>query len=280
MLSLNNVKKNYGEFSLSVSMEVRKGYITGIIGRNGAGKSTTFKAVLSLIHLDGGNITLLGKDAGNLSNSEKEELGVVLSESGFSDYLKIKDIAKIMKGCYQKFDEKIFLKECEKFGLPQDKQLKDFSTGMKVKLKVLLAMSHDAKLLLLDEPTAGLDVVVRDEILDMMRNYMEDGERSILISSHISTDLEGLCDDLYLIHNGKILLHEETDRILSEYGLLKVSDEQYANLDKGHILGTLKENFGYRLLTDEKQFYIENYPQIVVEKGNIDEVISILTRGE
>ncbi len=280
MLSLNNVKKNYGEFSLSVSMEVKKGYITGIIGRNGAGKSTTFKAVLSLIHLDGGNITFLGKDAGNLSNSEKEELGVVLSESGFSDYLKIKDIAKIMKGCYQKFDEKIFLEECEKFGLPQDKQLKDFSTGMKVKLKVLLAMSHDAKLLLLDEPTAGLDVVVRDEILDMMRNYMEDGERSILISSHISTDLEGLCDDLYLIHNGKILLHEETDRILSEYGLLKVSDEQYAKLDKGHILGTLKENFGYRLLTDEKQFYLENYPQIVVENGNIDEVISILTRGE
>lgn len=280
MLSLNNVKKNYGEFSLSVSMEVKKGYITGIIGRNGAGKSTTFKAVLSLIHLDGGNITLFGKDAGNLSNSEKEELGVVLSESGFSDYLKIKDIAKIMKGCYQKFDEKIFLKKCEKFGLPQDKQLKDFSTGMKVKLKVLLAMSHDAKLLLLDEPTAGLDVVVRDEILDMMRNYMEDGERSILISSHISTDLEGLCDDLYLIHNGKILLHEETDRILSEYGLLKVSDEQYAKLDKGHILGTLKENFGYRLLTDEKQFYLENYPQIVVENGNIDEVISILTRGE
>ncbi len=280
MLSLNNVKKNYGEFSLSVSMEVKKGYITGIIGRNGAGKSTTFKAVLSLIHLDGGNITFLGKDAGNLSNSEKEELGVVLSESGFSDYLKIKDIAKIMKGCYQKFDEKIFLEECEKFGLPQDKQLKDFSTGMKVKLKVLLAMSHDAKLLLLDEPTAGLDVVVRDEILDMMRNYMEDGERSILISSHISTDLEGLCDDLYLIHNGKILLHEETDRILSEYGLLKVSDEQYAKLDKGHILGTLKENFGYRLLTDEKQFYLENYPQIVVEKGNVDEVISILTRGE
>lgn len=280
MLRLNNVKKNYGDFSLSVSMEVQKGYITGIIGRNGAGKSTTFKAVLSLIHFDEGEITLFGKDVKSLSNCEKEELGVVLSESGFSDYLRITDVAKIMKGCYRKFNENVFFQECEKFGLPVNKQIRDFSTGMKVKLKVLLAMSHDAKLLLLDEPTAGLDVVARDELLDMMRSYMEDGERSILISSHISTDLEGFCDDIYLIHEGKILLHEETDRLLSEYGLLKVSEEQYEGLDKQYILGTVKDNFGYRLITNEKQFYLENYPQIVVEKGSVDEVISVLTRGE
>lgn len=280
MLRINQAKKTYGNFTLSVSMEVKKGYITGVIGRNGAGKSTTFKAILSLIHLDGGDITLLGSDAGKLSDSEKEELGVALSESGFSDYLRITDVAKIMKNCYKRFDEKAFLEKCRQFDLPLDKQIKDFSTGMKAKLKVLTAMSHEAKLLLLDEPTAGLDVVARDELLDMMREYMEDGEHSILISSHISTDLEGLCDDLYLIHDGKILLHEETDKLLSDYGLLKVSEEQYEKLDKQFILGALKENYGYRLITNEKQYYLENAPEIVVEKSSVDEVISVMTRGE
>lgn len=280
MLRINQAKKTYGNFTLSVSMEVKKGYITGVIGRNGAGKSTTFKAILSLIHLDGGDITLFGSDAGKLSGSEKENLGVALSESGFSDYLRITDVAKIMKNCYKRFDERVFLEKCKQFGLPSDKQIKDFSTGMKAKLKVLVAMSHEARLLLLDEPTAGLDVVARDELLDMIREYMEDGEHSVLISSHISTDLEGLCDDLYLIHDGKILLHEETDKLLSDYGLLKVSEEQYRTLDKQFILGTLKENYGYRLITNEKQFYLENAPDIVVEKSSVDEVISVMTRGE
>lgn len=280
MLRLNHVKKTYKDFQLSVSMEVKKGYITGVIGRNGAGKSTTFKAILSLIRLDEGEVTIFGKDAGKLSGKDKEQLGVALSEAGFSEYLRVTDVAKIMKNCYRQFDENVFLEKCRKFDLPENKQIKEFSTGMKAKLKVLCAMSHEAKLLLLDEPTAGLDVVARDELLDMMREYMEDGEHSILISSHISTDLEGLCDDLYLIHDGNILLHEETDKLLSDYGLLKVSEEQYRDLDKRFILGTLKEAYGYRLLTNEKQYYQENAPQIVVEKSSVDEVISIMTRGE
>ncbi len=280
MLRLNHVKKAYGDFTLSVSMEVKKGYITGIIGRNGAGKSTTFKAVLSLIRPDEGEVTIFGKDAKKLSGKDKEQLGVALSEAGFSEYLRVTDVAKIMKNCYRQFDENVFLDRCRNFDLPENKQIKEFSTGMRAKLKVLCAMSHKAKLLLLDEPTAGLDVVARDELLDMMREYMEDGEHSILISSHISTDLEGLCDDLYLIHDGKILLHEETDKLLSDYGMLKVSEEQYQNLDKRFVLGTLKESYGYRLLTNEKQYYQENAPQVVVEKSSVDEVISVMTRGE
>lgn len=280
MLRINQVKKTYGNFTLSVSMEVKKGYITGVIGRNGAGKSTTFKTVLSLIRPDEGEVRLFGSDVKDLSGRDKERLGVVLSESGFSDYLRIADVAKIMKNCYKRFDEKAFLEKCGRFDLPTDKTIGDFSTGMKAKLKVLTAMSHEAEFLLLDEPTAGLDVVARDELLDMMREYMEDGERAILISSHISTDLEGLCDDLYLIHDGKILLHEETDKLLSDYGLLKVSEEQYEKLDKRFILGEVRESYGYRLITNEKQFYLENEPRIVVEKSSVDEVISVMTRGE
>lgn len=280
MLRINQVKKTYGNFTLSVSMEVKKGYITGVVGRNGAGKSTTFKTVLSLIRPDEGEVRLFGSDVKDLSGRDKERLGVVLSESGFSDYLRIADVAKIMKNCYKRFDEKAFLEKCGRFDLPTDKTIGDFSTGMKAKLKVLTAMSHEAEFLLLDEPTAGLDVVARDELLDMMREYMEDGERAILISSHISTDLEGLCDDLYLIHDGKILLHEETDKLLSDYGLLKVSEEQYEKLDKRFILGEVRESYGYRLITNEKQFYLENEPRIVVEKSSVDEVISVMTRGE
>ena len=152
---------------------------------------------------------------------------------------------------------------------------------MKAKLKVLAAISHDAKLLILDEPTAGLDVVARDELLDMLREYMEQDEnRSILISFHISSDLETLCDDLYMIHEGKIVLHEDTDLLLSDYALLKVDAKQYESLDKQYLLRVRRENFGYRCLTNQKQFYLENYPQVAVEKGSIDELITMIIRGK
>lgn len=134
--------------------------------------------------------------------------------------------------------------------------------------------------MILDEPTAGLDVVAREEILDMLREYMEEGEQSILISSHISSDLEGFCDDLYLIQDGKIVLHEETDVLLSEYALLKVSEEQYRDLEKQYLLYRKKENYGYSCLTREKQFYLENYPKIVVEAGSVDKVMMMVVKGE
>ena len=156
----------------------------------------------------------------------------------------------------------------------------EFSTGMKAKLKVLVAISHNAKLLILDEPTAGLDVIARDELLEMLREFLEkDEERSILISSHISSDLESLCDDLYMIHDGKIILHEDTDVLLSDYALLKVDAEQYSKLDKQFILRSKKETYGYSCLTNQKQYYMENYPKIAIEKGTIDEVITMMIRG-
>ena len=150
---------------------------------------------------------------------------------------------------------------------------------MKRKLQLLLALSHNAELLILDEPTAGMDVIAREELLDMLREYMEQDSRAILISSHISSDLEGICDEIYMIDQGKIILHEETDVLLDEYGMLKVTEEQYQELDKEHILRYKKEAYGYSLLTDAKQFYMENYPGIVVEKGNIDELITMMIRG-
>lgn len=280
MLKIENLQKNYDRFHLDCSLEVRPGCVTGLIGQNGAGKSTTFKAALGLISADGGTIRIFGKNVRDLSKKDKEKIGVVLSDSGFSGYLSIKDIVPVMENLYEDFDKAYFLEKCEHFGLPVDKKMKEFSTGMKAKLKTLAAITHGATLLILDEPTAGLDVVARDELLQLLREYMEkDEQNSILISSHISSDLEGLCDDLYMIHDGHVVLHEETDVLLSDYAVLKVKENQLAGLDKQYVLKAKKEAFGYSCLTNQKQFYMDNYPGIVIEKGSIDELIMIMIRG-
>lgn len=255
-------------------MEIPDGQITGLIGQNGAGKSTAFKAMLGLIRGDSGQIEILGKNPGALQAEEKEQLGVVLAGSGFNGYLSIENLIPMLKAMYKQFDEVWFGEICERFQLPRKKKIKEFSTGMRRKLQVLTAVSHAPSLLILDEPTAGLDVVAREQILDLLREYMETEGRSILISSHISGDLEGFCDDLYMIDHGKIILHEETDRLLEEYGVLKVSEEEYAKMDHAYILKRQKETFGYSCLTDQKRFYQENYPGIVIEKGSVDELMS------
>lgn len=280
MLKIENLQKNYDRFHLDCSLEVMPGCITGLIGQNGAGKSTTFKAALGLISADGGTIQIFGKDVRELSKKDREKIGVVLSDSGFSGYLSIKDIVPIMENMYADFEKAYFLEQCEHFGLPLNKKIKEFSTGMKAKLKTLAAITHGAALLILDEPTAGLDVVARDELLQLLREYMErDEQNSILISSHISTDLEGLCDDLYMIHEGHMILHEDTDVLLSDYAVLKVKEEQLARLDKQYVLKAKKETFGYSCLTNQKQFYMDNYPEVTIEKGSIDELIMIMIRG-
>ena len=280
MLRLENVRKQYRDFSLDCSLEVNDGCVTGLIGPNGAGKSTTFKAILNLIHTDGGQIDILGKRAEELTAADRQKIGVVLADSGFSQYLTIQDLIPMLDAMYQEFDKADFISKCEKFQLPLKKKIKEFSTGMRRKLQVLAAISHGAEILIMDEPTAGLDVIARDELLNLLREYMEDEGHSILISSHISSDLEGFCDDIYMIDHGKIVLHEDTDVLLSNYGILKMTDEQFKNLDKQYILRRKKESFGYSCLTDEKQFYQENYPEIAIEKGNIDELIMMMIRGE
>lgn len=280
MLKMTSVKKNYKDFTLDCTLEIKSGYVTGLVGRNGAGKTTAFKSVLGLVSVDGGEIEILGKKLSDFKSKDKEKIGVLLSDSGFSGELKVKDIIPVLSAVYSQFDKEDFLKKCKQMKLPLNKKIKEFSTGMKARLKLIIAITHNADLLILDEPTAGMDVMAREDIIDMLREYMEQGERAILISSHISGDLEGLCDDIYMIDNGKIILHQDTDVILSSYGILKLRDEEYRNLDKSHILKIKKENFGVSCLTDEKQFYLDNYPGIVVERGGIDSVITMMIGGE
>lgn len=280
MLRLDKAKKHYKGFDLECSIKVPSGCVTGLIGKNGAGKSTTFKLILGLTYPESGVVEVFGKPVKELRRQEKEDIGVVLSDAGFSGYLTIQDQVPVLAGMYQKFNREWFLKKCEESSLPLNKKTKEFSTGMKRKLQVLAAISHEAKLLILDEPTAGLDVVARDELLGLLREYMEQEGRSILVSSHISGDLEGLCDDIYMIDDGKIVLHEETDVLLGDYALLKMTKEQYQDLDKKYILRYKKEPYGVSCLTNQKAFYMDNYPQIAAEKGNIDELIMMMVRGE
>lgn len=281
MLKTEHLTKKYGDFTLDCTMEVKPGSITGLIGRNGAGKSTAFKTILGIVRADGGRAELFGKPSSELTASDKEKIGVALSDSGFSQYLSVGAISRILGGMYKSFDRERFLEECRRSQLPENKQLKEFSTGMKAKLKVLAALSHSARFLILDEPTVGLDVVARDDILTMLRQYMEeDDTRSILISSHISSDLEHLCDDLYMIHDGKIILHEDTDVLLSDYGVVKVPENEFGTFDKSYVIRAKREPYGWACLTKERRFYRENFPALAVESGSIDDLIMILEGGE
>ena len=276
MLKVKNLQKRYGDFQLDCSLTVRPGRVTGLVGRNGSGKSTTFKAVLGLIRPDGGTVRCFGKDPQEFSAADRAKIGVVLPDSGFSGYLRGRDVVAILRELYPRFDQDFFIQQAQHMQLSLDVPLKEFSTGMRAKFKFLVALSHRARLLVLDEPTAGLDVVARDEILDLLRRYLEeDAQRSILISSHISSDLESLCDDFYLIDSGRIILHEDTDVLLSDYAFLKVSADDFADLDQQYILQAQETDYGYCCLTRQKQYYHENYPQIVIEPGSIDKIMSM-----
>ena len=280
MVKLNDIEKNYGDFRLHVSLELPEGKVSGIVGRNGAGKSTIIKTILGLVTPDGGSATVFGKNAKEIAPEDKERIGAAFSDSGFSSYLCVEDIIRILRNTYTQFDEKLFREYCTGNSLPFDKRIKNFSTGMNAKLRVITAISHSADLLILDEPTSGLDVVARNEVLDLLRGYLaENQKRSMIISSHISSDLEGLCDDIYMLDNGQFVMHEDTDVILGEYAVIKLSEKAYEGLDKRYILKTKKESFGYSCFTDKRQFYEDNYPGAVIESGSIDDMIIMMTEG-
>ena len=279
MIELIDLQKNFDDIKAvsSVSLCILDGEVFGLVGTNGAGKSTVIRAILGLIRPDSGQITINGKELSRLSEAEKARVGAALADSGFSSYLRVEDIVCILRKMYPAFDERFFRIQCTSLRLPFDRKIKELSAGMRAKLRVLVAISHRADLLILDEPTAGLDAEARNDILDLLRQVMIDNDRcSILLTSHISSDLEGLCDEIYLLHDGKIVLHEDTDILLSNYAVLKVREENYETLDKRYLLSTKKESYGYLCFTNEKQFYAENYPGLVMEKSKIDDLILMM----
>ncbi|MDD3349250.1 MAG: ABC transporter ATP-binding protein [Eubacteriales bacterium] len=270
-LELKKVSKKYEGFLLDqIDIELPRGCIMGLIGENGAGKSTTIKLILDLISRDNGTIMVLGGD--NLENLKaiKENIGVVLDESCFPENLNLWDINRIMKNIYLTWNEKLFWDYTTRFALPSDKKtVKEYSHGMKMKLAIAIALSHDSKLLLLDEATSGLDPVARDEILDVFREFIQDEERSILLSSHITSDLEKICDYITFLHKGKVVFSEQKDDLLEKYGVLKCSAEEFAKIDSSAVKGCRMNEFGVQALV-EKQKMNNSY---VIDRAGLEDIM-------
>lgn len=248
-LELKGVVKEYEGFKLDhLDLTLPKGCIMGLIGENGAGKSTTIKLILDLIPRDGGEINILGQS--NLDNLKglKENIGVVHDESYFPEAINGNQINKIMKHIYTTWDEQAFIGYLDRFSIQRKKPLKEYSRGMKMKLSIATALSHDSKLLILDEATSGLDPVIRDEILTLFQEFIQDEEKSILMSSHIVSDLEKVCDYIAFIHKGKLIFNDPKDELLENYCILKCDYTEFESIDPSLIIGSRKSAYGIEAL--------------------------------
>ncbi len=271
ILEVKNLCKNYADFSLKdVSFSLPKGTIMGFIGQNGAGKTTTIKTILNITNRKSGEIKINGLD--NLADevAVKEQLGVVFDDLCFHDTLNIKQINKIMNGVYKTWNEELFFKYMERFSLPLKKKVKDFSRGMRMKLSIAIALSHNAKLLLLDEPTSGLDPIVRNEILDCFMEYVQDEENSILLSSHILSDLEKVADYLTFIDGGEVFLTDSKDNLLESHRLIKCSEGDLAFIDNEDIVFTKQYNYYCEVLIKSG---FEKYGKLTVEKPTLEDIM-------
>ena len=247
-IEIRDLTKKFKGFSLdNLSLTLPSGCIMGLIGENGAGKSTTIKSILGMIRPDSGEVKVLGQE---LTADLKNDIGIVLDEVGLPESINIKNVNTIMKKMFKNWNEKEFYERVDSFSLPRDKAFKNFSKGMKMKLGIAIAMSHDAKLLILDEPTSGLDPLVRDELIDVLNDFTRDENHSILISSHIVSDLEKLCDYIAFIHKGKLMLNEEKDVLLEKYGFINTTAERLSELDPDAIKGRKVNKFGVEAIVD------------------------------
>ncbi len=252
-LEIKGLQKNYADFSLNgLNLTLPKGCIMGLIGENGAGKSTVIKLILNMRHKDGGSITILGKDSTDESALLKEDIGVVLDEVGIPESFCLKHIQKIMARTYKNWDDAVFLSYMKHFGLPEKKKFGDYSRGMKMRMGLAIALSHHAKLLILDEATNGLDPVVRDEITDILLEFTRDENHAILISSHIVSDLEKLCDYIAFLHKGNLILCEEKDMLRAQYGVLRCTAEQLKALDPAAVIGKRENRYGAEAIVRKK----------------------------
>ena len=248
-IEIKDLCKTYGDFTLDhLNLTLPGGCIMGLVGENGAGKSTTIRLMMQMIQKDEGTITLLGKTVDEMDPLTKEDIGVVMDEVGFPLCLKTEEIGKIMQLTFHNWDQKQYEQLIHQFNIPFNKQFKDFSRGMKMKAGIAVALSHHAKLLILDEATSGLDPVVRDEVLDILNEFTRDENHSILISSHIVSDLEKCCDYIAFLHRGRLLLCQEKDVLLASYGIVNMTPAQLADLPSSSILHQKNTGYGIQAL--------------------------------
>lgn len=280
-IEVRNLTKEYENFKLeNVSFNVGKGTIMGFIGENGAGKSTTIKAILNLIKKDNGLITVLGKEINRNEKGIKNELGIVLNDGNFNEKLNVKAINKIMKNIYKRWDDDVFYKYIEKFNIDTSKKIEEFSKGMKMKLSIAIALSHKAKILILDEATSGLDPVARDEVLDILMEFIQNEENSILMSSHITSDLEKIADYITFIHNGKIIFSENKDKLIYDMGVVKCTERQFKTIEVQDRMFYKKGIFNYEVLIDNRDEFSKKYPSLVINNSNLEEIMLFYIKGD
>ena len=278
-IEVRHLTKQYPGFALKdVSFQIPEGSVVGFIGENGAGKSTTIKVILDLIKRDGGEITLLGEPDGAKDETLKEQIGVVFDENCFPDYLNRRDVNRMLKAIYRGWQEERFGKLCDRFGLPGKQMIKEYSRGMKMKLSIAAAMSHQARLLILDEALSGLDPVVRAEILDMLREFVMDERHTVFLSSHITSDIEKIADYILLIHKGEILLYEDRDTLLEKYALIRCSAEEAAKLNRAIVVGVRLGRFDTEVLVRSREG-LEANEHLVMDRASLEDIL-LYTAGE
>ena len=243
-IEIRGLEKRYPGFDLQLDLDLPQGCILGLIGENGAGKSTTIKSILGMIRPDAGSIAVLGRDNSKNFAPVREDIGVVLDEGGLPQCLNAVQLGKVMSGIYKNWDQAVYEDYLKKLSLPKDKAYKDFSRGMKMKQAIAVALSHHPKLLVLDEATSGLDPVVRDEVVEIFSDFTRDEEHAVLISSHIVSDLEKICDYVAFLHKGRLLLCEEKDDLRERYGLAQLSKTDFAALDPAAVIGHRATPYG------------------------------------
>lgn len=276
-LEIKGLCKRYTDFSLrNISFSLPMGTITGLVGRNGMGKTTTIKSVVGAVRPDSGEIHIFGRER---CADVMQEVGVVYDECCFSELLKLKQIDSVLRSIYQNWSTDVFLGLCEKYGLPKDKKVKTLSRGMKQKLSIAAALAHNPKLLLLDEPTGGLDPVAREEILDDLQEFVEDGMHTVLLSTHITTDLDRIADQIVFLSNGEIRMCEDKDTLLDTYCILKGEPSALQQVDTSDILGLRKNAYSFEALCRDRKTIMQKYPQLVCDRTNIEQILVLLEGG-
>ncbi len=280
-MKIEHLTKYYNDFTLKdIDFNIPKGSIMGLVGENGAGKTTTIKLILNIIKRDKGSIRIFGLD--NIENEMevKERIGVVLDESNFYIDLNPNDISKVMENIYKSWDNNTFFSYLKQFNLPKNKKIRDLSKGMKMKLSIAVALSHKPDLLILDEPTSGLDPIVRNEVLDIFLDFIQDEEKSILFSTHITSDLDKIADYITFIHKGELILTENKDALINDYGIIKCGKEDFNKMDKMDIIGYRKNQFGYEILISNKERAQMKYKGLTLDSVNLEDIMLFYIRGE
>ena len=280
ILQVEHLTKRYPDFTLDdVSFSLPKGEVMGLIGENGAGKSTTIHALLDLIHRDAGNVTFWGQ-ALSASKPLREDIGVVLDGVNFYETLTPEQVGKVCRAAYRQWDADLYRSYLTRFALPPRKEIKALSKGMRMKLLIAAALSHRPKLLILDEATSGLDPVMRDEMLEVFWDFVQDEEHSILMSSHITTDLERIADRITFLHRGKLLFCKPKDELLDRYGILRCGAADFAKIDKADILACRREDYQWSVLVADKEAARRKYRPQVLDDATIDDILLLYVKGE